>query len=147
MGIDQSSSVEMSEADAANELMRLAKAIARHDRLYHAEDDPEISDQEYDALVRRNAELEAQFPHLVRDDSPSRKVGYAVSSSPLGKVTHEVRMMSLDNGFSDEEIHEWVARVRRFLSLPDDEPVAITAEDKIDGLSCSLRYELSLIHI
>jgi DNA ligase (NAD+) len=141
MGIDQSSSVEMSEADAANELMRLAKAIARHDRLYHAEDDPEISDQEYDALVRRNAELEAQFPHLVRDDSPSRKVGYAVSSSPLGKVTHEVRMMSLDNGFSDEEIHEWVARVRRFLSLPDDEPVAITAEDKIDGLSCSLRYE------
>lgn len=141
MGIDQSSSVEMSEADAANELMRLARAIARHDRLYHAEDDPEISDQEYDALVRRNAELEAQFPHLVRDDSPSRKVGYAVSSSPLGKVTHEVRMMSLDNGFSDEEIHEWVARVRRFLSLPDDEPVAITAEDKIDGLSCSLRYE------
>jgi DNA ligase (NAD+) len=141
MGIDQSSSVEMSEADAANELMRLARTIAKHDRLYHAEDDPEISDQEYDALVRRNAELEAQFPHLVRDDSPSRKVGHAVSSSPLSKVTHEVRMMSLDNGFSDEEIHEWVARVRRFLSLPDAEPVAITAEDKIDGLSCSLRYE------
>jgi DNA ligase (NAD+) len=121
--------------------MRLAKAIARHDRLYHAEDDPEITDQEYDALVRRNAELEAAFPHLVREDSPSKKVGHAVASSPLGKVTHEVRMMSLDNGFSDEEIHEWVARVRRFLSLADDEPVAITAEDKIDGLSCSLRYE------
>jgi DNA ligase (NAD+) len=131
----------ISEADAANELMRLARQIAKHDRLYHAKDDPEISDQEYDALVRRNAELETQFPHLVRDDSPSKKVGHAVSSSPLGKVTHEVRMMSLDNGFSDEEIHEWVARVRRFLSLPDDEPVAITAEDKIDGLSCSLRYE------
>jgi len=131
----------ISEADAANELMRLARQIAKHDRLYHAEDDPEISDQEYDALVRRNAELETQFPHLVRDDSPSKKVGHAVSSSPLGKVTHEVRMMSLDNGFSDEEIHEWVARVRRFLSLPDDGPVAITAEDKIDGLSCSLRYE------
>jgi DNA ligase (NAD+) len=131
----------ISEADAANELMRLARQIAKHDRLYHAEDDPEISDQEYDALVRRNAELETQFPHLVRVDSPSKKVGHAVSSSPLGKVTHEVRMMSLDNGFSDEEIHEWVARVRRFLSLPDDEPVAITAEDKIDGLSCSLRYE------
>ncbi|MDA0820385.1 MAG: NAD-dependent DNA ligase LigA [Proteobacteria bacterium] len=141
MGIDKSSSVEINEADAANELMRLAKAIARHDRLYHAEDDPEISDQEYDALVRRNAELEAQFPHLVCDDSPSSKVGHAVSSSPLGKVTHEVRMMSLDNGFSDEEINEWVARVRRFLSLPDNEPVAITSEDKIDGLSCSLRYE------
>ena len=131
----------ISEADAANELMRLARQIAKHDRLYHAEDDPEISDQEYDALVRRNAELETQFPHLVRDDSPSKKVGHAVSSSPLGKVTHEARMMSLDNGFSDEEIHEWVARVRRFLSLPYDEPVAITAEDKIDGLSCSLRYE------
>ncbi len=131
----------ISEADAANELMRLARQIAKHDRLYHAEDDPEISDQEYDALVRRNAELETQFPHLVRFDSPSKKVGHAVSSSPLGKVRHEVRMMSLDNGFSDEEIHEWVARVRRFLSLPDDEPVAITAEDKIDGLSCSLRYE------
>ncbi|NNF93304.1 MAG: NAD-dependent DNA ligase LigA, partial [Altererythrobacter sp.] len=131
----------MNEADAANELMRLAKAIAKHDRLYHAEDDPEITDQEYDALVRRNAELEAAFPHLVREDSPSKKVGHAVASSPLGKVTHEVRMMSLDNGFSDEEIHEWVARVRRFLSLPEDEPVAITAEDKIDGLSCSLRYE------
>lgn len=131
----------ISEADAANELMRLARQIAKHDRLYHAKDDPEISDQEYDALVRRNAELETQFPHLVRDDSPSKKVGHAVSSSPLGKVTHEARMMSLDNGFSDEEIHEWVARVRRFLSLPDDEPVAITAEDKIDGLSCSLRYE------
>ena len=90
----------ISEADAANELMRLARQIAKHDRLYHAEDDPEISDQEYDALVRRNAELETQFPHLVRDDSPSKKVGHAVSSSPLGKVTHEVRMMSLDNGFS-----------------------------------------------
>lgn len=141
MGIDQTAPVDMSDADAANELMRLAKAIARHDRLYHAEDDPEITDQEYDALVRRNAELEAAFPHLVREDSPSKKVGHAVASSPLGKVTHEVRMMSLDNGFSDEEIHEWVARVRRFLSLADDEPVAITAEDKIDGLSCSLRYE------
>lgn len=141
MGIDQSPPVDISEADAANELMRLAKAIAKHDQLYHAEDDPEISDQEYDALVRRNAELEAQFPHLVRDDSPSKKVGHAVGSSPLSKVTHEVRMMSLDNGFSAEEIHEWVARVRRFLSLPEDEPVAITAEDKIDGLSCSLRYE------
>ena len=141
MGIDQSQPVDISEADAANELMRLAKAIAKHDRLYHAEDDPEITDQEYDALVRRNAELEAQFPHLVREDSPSKKVGHAVGSSPLSKVTHEVRMMSLDNGFSDEEIHEWVGRVRRFLSLSASEPVAITAEDKIDGLSCSLRYE------
>src|SRR5690606_42070642 len=96
-------STNLTEAEAANELMRLAKAIARHDRLYHAEDSPEISDAAYDALVRRNAELEAAFPHLVREDSPSRKVGHAVAASPLSKVTHEVRMMSLDNAFSDEE--------------------------------------------
>ncbi|MCL9981918.1 MAG: NAD-dependent DNA ligase LigA [Erythrobacter sp.] len=131
----------LSEADAANEMMRLAKAIAKHDRLYHAEDSPEISDAEYDALVRRNAALEAAFPHLIRPDSPSRKVGHAVAASPLGKVTHEVRMMSLDNAFSPEEVAEWLARMRRFLNLPDDAPLACTAEDKIDGLSCSLRYE------
>ena len=132
---------DISEADAANELMRLAKEIAKHDRLYHAEDSPEISDAAYDALVRRNAELEAAFPHLVREDSPSRKVGHAIAASPLSKVTHEVRMFSLDNAFADEEVAEFVARVRRFLALPDDEPVVMTAEDKIDGLSCSLRYE------
>ncbi len=132
---------ELSEAEAANELMRLARAIARHDKLYHAQDNPEITDQEYDALVRHNAELEAQFPHLIRDDSPSRKVGHEVAASPLSKVTHELRMMSLDNAFNREEVEEWIARVRRFLSLDADEPVAITAEDKIDGLSCSLRYE------
>ena len=131
----------LTEAEAANELMRLARQIAHHDRLYHAEDAPEITDQEYDALTRRNAELEAAFPHLVRDDSPSRKVGHTASSSPLSKVTHEVRMMSLDNAFNAEEVDEWVARVRRFLSLSEAEPVAFTAEDKIDGLSCSLRYE------
>ncbi|HSJ97783.1 MAG TPA: NAD-dependent DNA ligase LigA, partial [Myxococcota bacterium] len=132
---------EITEAEAANELMRLAREIARHDRLYHAEDSPEISDAEYDALVRRNAELEAAFPHLVRDDSPSRKVGHAIAASPLGKVTHEVRMMSLDNAFADEEVAEFVARVRRYLAMADEAPLAFTAEDKIDGLSCSLRYE------
>jgi DNA ligase (NAD+) len=131
----------MSEAEAANELMRLAKAIAHHNRLYHAEDAPEISDAEYDALLRRNTELENAFPHLVRADSPSAAVGHEVVSSPLGKVRHEVRMMSLDNAFSDVEVAEFVARVRRFLALPDDAPLAFTAEDKIDGLSCSLRYE------
>ncbi len=131
----------MTEAEAANELMRLARAIARHDRLYHADDAPEITDQEYDALVRRNAELEEAYPHLIRDDSPSRKVGHAVASSPLAKVQHSVRMMSLDNAFSDDEVVEFVARVRRFLNLPEDAELALTAEDKIDGLSCSLRYE------
>lgn len=133
--------IATTEADAANELMRLAKAIAHHNRLYHAEDAPEVSDAEYDALVRRNAELEAAFPHLVRDDSPSKLVGHAVEASPLSKVTHEVRMMSLDNAFSDEDVEDFVGRIRRFLALPDDAEVAMTAEDKIDGLSCSLRYE------
>ena len=136
---------DLTEADAANELMRLAKQIAHHDRLYHAEDAPEITDQEYDALVRRNAELEAAFPQLVREDSPSRKIGHAIASSPLSKVKHEVRMMSLDNAFSAQEVEEWVARVRRFLSLADDAPLAFTAEDKIDGLSCSLRYEKGVL--
>ncbi|WP_336986291.1 NAD-dependent DNA ligase LigA [Altererythrobacter aquiaggeris] len=132
---------EITEAEAANELMRLARQIALHNRLYHAEDSPEVSDAEYDALVRRNTELEDAFPHLVRDDSPSTVVGHQIAASPLSKVQHEVRMMSLDNAFSDEEVAEFVTRVRRFLNLPDDEPVAMTAEDKIDGLSCSLRYE------
>ena len=132
---------EMTEAAAANELMRLARAIARANRRYHLEDAPEISDAEYDALVRRNDALEAAFPQLIRADSPSRQVGHEVSASPLSKVTHEVRMMSLDNAFSDEELGEFVARVRRFLALGEDVPVPMTAEDKIDGLSCSLRYE------
>nr|WP_137678218.1 NAD-dependent DNA ligase LigA [Parerythrobacter lutipelagi] len=140
MGIEKSPS-DLSEAEAANELMRLAKQIAHHNRLYHADDDPEISDQEFDALARRNEALEAAFPHLVREDSPSRAVGHAVAASPLSKVTHEVRMMSLDNAFSDEEVAEFEARVRRYLNLGEDEPIAFTAEDKIDGLSCSLRYE------
>lgn len=131
----------LSEADAANELMRLARKIAKHNKLYHAEDSPEISDADYDALVRRNNELEEAFPHLVREDSPNKLVGAAVAASPLSKVKHEQRMMSLDNGFSDEDIAEWLARVRRFLNLDEGAPVAVTAEDKIDGLSCSLRYE------
>ena len=132
---------ELTQAQAANELMRLAKQIARHDELYHAKDAPEISDAEYDALLRRNRELEEAFPELIRPDSPSQKVGHAVAASPLSKVRHELRMMSLDNAFADEEVAEFVARVRRFLNLAEDAPVAFTAEDKIDGLSCSLRYE------
>ncbi|MGB5021925.1 NAD-dependent DNA ligase LigA [Sphingorhabdus sp.] len=133
------------EADAANELMRLAKAIAYHNKRYHAEDAPEISDADYDALVRRNNELEAAFPHLVRADSPNAQVGAAVEGSPLSKVTHAKRMMSLDNAFSDEDVEDFVARVRRFLNLPEGTRVALTAEDKIDGLSCSLRYEKGLL--
>ncbi len=131
----------MTEADAANELMRLAKQIAHHNKRYHAEDMPEISDAEYDALVRRNNELEAAFPHLVRADSPNSLVGAAVDGSGLKKITHAKRMMSLDNAFEAQDVHDFVARVRRFLNLAPDADVALTAEDKIDGLSLSLRYE------
>ena len=131
---------ELSEADAANRLMRLAKEIARHDKLYHDQDAPEISDAEYDLLVRENRELEERFPNLVRADSPSRRLG-AAPTSGLAKVAHARPMLSLENGFSAEEVEEFVARVKRFLALPADAFVAMTAEPKIDGLSCSLRYE------
>jgi DNA ligase (NAD+) len=130
----------ISEAEAANRLMRLAKEIARHDRLYHDRDAPEISDADYDALVRENRELEALFPHLVRADSPSKHLG-AAPTTALAKVTHARPMLSLDNAFSAEEVEEFVARLKRFLNLRADAFVAMTAEPKIDGLSCSLRYE------
>lgn len=128
------------EQDAAAELARLAAEIAHHNRLYHADDAPEISDAAYDALVRRNAAIEMAFPHLVRADSPSRLVG-AAPAGHLAKVAHARPMLSLDNGFSDADVADFVAGIRRFLKLPADDAVALTAEPKIDGLSCSLRYE------
>lgn len=130
----------LSDADAANRLMRLAREVAKHNRLYHDDDAPEITDAAYDALIAENNALEAAFPHLVRADSPNAQVG-AAPTSALKKVAHAQRMMSLDNGFADADISEFIARVRRFLALPEDAPVALTAEPKIDGLSCSLRYE------
>ncbi len=133
--------ISLSEADAANRLMRLAKEIAKHNRLYHADDAPEISDAAYDALTRENNALEAQFPHLIRADSPNKQVGASVASSALAKIRHEKRMMSLDNAFADEDVEEFVARVRRYLNLSSEMPIAMTAEDKIDGLSLSIRYE------
>ena len=131
---------DLSEAQAANRLMRLAKDIAKHNRLYHTLDTPEISDADYDALVRENNALEAQFPHLIRADSPNRTVG-AAPAPHLSKVPHARPMLSLDNAFADADVDDFVGRVRRFLNVPDDEIVALTAEPKIDGLSCSLRYE------
>jgi DNA ligase (NAD+) len=131
---------DLSPEAVAEKLRRLAAEIGRHNRLYHTDDAPEISDADYDALVRRNAALEAAYPHLVRADSPNAQVG-AAPAGHLAKVRHARPMTSLDNAFSDEEVDEFVARVRRFLRLSDDEPVALTAEPKIDGLSCSLRYE------
>ncbi len=131
---------DMSEADAANRLMRLAKEIAKHNRLYHTQDAPEISDADYDALVRENNALEAQFPHLIRADSPNTLVG-AAPAGHLTKVTHAKAMLSLDNAFADEDVADFVGGVRRFLNLPESTDIALTAEPKIDGLSCSLRYE------
>ncbi|HEX4695470.1 NAD-dependent DNA ligase LigA [Sphingomonas sp.] len=128
------------DSEAAAELESLAAEIARHNRLYHADDAPEISDADYDALMRRNAALEAAFPHLVRADSPSVKVG-AAPAGHLAKVAHARPMFSLDNAFDDDEVRDFVGRVRRFLNLGEDAEVALTAEPKIDGLSCSVRYE------
>ncbi len=134
----------MTEAEAAAELERLAAEIARHNRLYHTDDAPEISDADYDALVRRNAELEAEFPHLIRADSPSRQVG-AAPAGHLSKVRHALPMLSLDNAFGEEDVADFVARVRRYLKLPEAGEIALTAEPKIDGLSCSLRYEKGVL--
>ena len=211
----------LSEAEAANELMRLARTITKHRWLFYEKESPEISNSEYDKLIRRNRRIEEAFPHLVRYDSPTtqradgkklsegqraelrreklrpqaielaklvheiqfhrhrydelddpiitdaefdalkeraqlledqlilteddlfsvRQIVGSPSKNSLFKVTHAVRMMSLDNAFNGEEVGEWVARVRRFLDLDADTPIAFTAEDKIDGLSCSLRYE------
>ena len=128
------------EIEAAAELARLAAEIAGHSARYHTDDAPEISDAEYDALVRRNAALEAAFPQLVRSDSPSARVG-AAPAAGFGKIVHARPMLSLDNVFSDDEAREFVRRVRRFLGLAADEPVDLLAEAKIDGLSASLRFE------
>src|SRR3546814_10538694 len=101
---------------------------------------PVVSDADYDALVQRNAAIEARFPHLVRPDSPSFQVGSAPAAH-FGKIPHARPMLSLDNAFSDEEVEDFIGRVRRFLNLGEEAEVALTAEPKIDGLSASIRYE------
>ncbi|MGN6149502.1 MAG: NAD-dependent DNA ligase LigA [Rhizomicrobium sp.] len=131
---------KLTEAEAKKELEGLASEIAEHDRRYHADDAPTISDADYDALRKRNLAIETRFPKLIRADSPSHRVGSAVSDK-FKKVVHRVPMLSLDNAFADEDVEEFVARIRRFLGLKDDHDIVFTAEPKIDGLSASLRYE------
>ena len=131
----------MTETEARVELAQLAMDIAFHDARYHAEDDPVIPDADYDALRRRNDEIETAFPHLVRDDSPSKKLGSPLKQSKFSKVRHARPMLSLDNAFNDDDVHEFVGRVGRFLGLPASTIVELTAEPKIDGLSLALRYE------
>ncbi|WP_337266974.1 NAD-dependent DNA ligase LigA [Oryzifoliimicrobium ureilyticus] len=126
--------------EAAAELARLSAEIAHNDELYHGEDAPAISDADYDALKRRNDAIEARFPELIRDDSPSRRVG-ATPSSAFAQVVHARPMLSLDNTFSQEDVRDFVASVYRFLGQLPDCSIAFTAEPKIDGLSMSIRYE------
>ena len=134
------SAEKLTEAQAKTELKRLAAEIGAHDKRYYQDDAPTVSDSAYDALRRRNEEIERRFPNLVRADSPSGRIG-AAPAQKFAKVRHAVPMLSLGNAFSDEDVTEFAERVRRFLRLPGDEIVAFTAEPKIDGLSCSLRYE------
>ena len=143
MAVADRSVDQMTLEEAAAELAHLASEIAHHDRLYHQQDAPELSDADYDALRNRNQAIEAAFPDLIRQDSPSHRVG-AAPAPHFEKVTHRAPMLSLDNAMNDDDVVEFLKRVRRFLTLADDETIEIVAEPKIDGLSASLRYENGL---
>ncbi|NVK59104.1 MAG: NAD-dependent DNA ligase LigA, partial [Rhodobacteraceae bacterium] len=130
----------LTEAQARDELGRLAEVLAQANRAYHTEDAPEISDADYDALKLRNIAIEERFPELKREDSPSEQVGAPLAEG-FAKVRHSQRMMSLANAFADDEVTDFDRGIRRYLGLADDAPLPFTAEPKIDGLSLSLRYE------
>ncbi len=134
----------LDENSAKKELERLAAVIAEHDLAYHGKDAPVVSDAAYDALRKRNTLIESRFPHLQRTDSPSLRVGFQPTEK-FEKVKHAKAMLSLDNAFDDNDVSEFVGRVRRFLDLSADEELALTAEPKIDGLSASLRYEKGIL--
>lgn len=130
--------INMTEEEAKAELERIAKEMAKSDIAYYQNDEPYLSDAEYDALKRRNAELEAMFPQLVRADSPSKKIGAPLQSG-FGKVPHRFPMLSLGDVFSIEEVEDFIAGVKRFLNTESD--IAFMCEPKIDGLSFTARYE------
>jgi DNA ligase (NAD+) len=130
---------KLTKAQARVEHKRLALEIEGHDRRYYQDDAPEVTDAEYDALRRRFNAIETRFPEFVESDSPSKKIG-AAPSGRFAKVRHAVPMLSLDNAFTEEDVVDFVARIRRFLKLGDDDKLAFSAEPKIDGLSMSLRY-------
>src|ERR1700761_7346017 len=132
-------SVALIPIEAAAEMAKLAAEIHHHDELYHQKDAPEISDAAYDKLRNRYRELREEFPHLAPKNDPEKKVG-AAPAAAFSKVTHAMPMLSLNNAFSDEDIEDFIAGIRRFLKL-DDKDLAFMAEPKIDGLSCSIRYE------
>ena len=138
--------LELTPLEARAEHARLGDEIAAHDKRYHQDDAPTISDAAYDALRRAYEAIEAQFPELKTADSQTNRVGSAPQDK-FGKIRHAVPMLSLSNAFSDEDVADFEARIRRFLDLPGDAQLVFTAEPKIDGLSCSLRYERGrLVH-
>lgn len=132
--------VGFTDADAKSELEKLSALLAKANMDYHGLDTPTLDDAEFDRLKQRNAALETAFSHLVRADSPSVQVG-AAPSDRFSKVTHSVAMLSLSNAFEDTDVEEFDARIRKYLGISSSEPLAFTAEPKIDGLSLSLRYE------
>ncbi|WND02840.1 NAD-dependent DNA ligase LigA [Temperatibacter marinus] len=147
MSLFDNSSIPVSHltrSEARLELARLAQEVKIHDVAYHQNDAPTVSDAEYDALRKRNSELEQRFPELVRSDSPSKRVGASVQSK-FEKAEHKVPMLSLENAFNGEDVQDFVDRIKRFLAKDKDllagAPVVLTAEPKIDGLSLAVRYE------
>src|SRR6202165_2510388 len=130
----------LTKAQAKVELKRLALEIESHDKYYYQEDAPRVSDADYDGLRQRFNAIEARFPEFVSAESPSQKIG-AAPSGKFKKVRHAVPMLSLDNAFAEQDVLDFVGRIRRFLKLGDDDSIDFSAEPKIDGLSMSLRYE------
>lgn len=127
-------------AEARKRHAELMRQIRHHDKLYYQKDKPEISDADYDRLRQELETLEDQYPELITADSPTQTIG-AKASSGFKKVRHAVPMLSLSNAFEDQDVLDFLERIRKFLNLPEKEMLELVAEPKIDGLSCSLRYE------